>query len=56
MKLMTADQVADRLAVPVGWVYRAARDGVLPCVRLGRYVRFEREAIDKWIRDGGRGS
>ena len=45
-RLMRASDVADFLSVSLAWVYKAAADGRLPCVRLGRVVRFERAAIE----------
>lgn len=30
-------------------VYKLARAGQIPCVRLGRTVRFDRQVIDKWL-------
>lgn len=54
--LLTAEEVAARLQVPTGWVYAAARRGELPSVRLGRYVRFRAEALERWLaeRESGR--
>lgn len=49
MKLLTADEVAADLQVPKTWVYRAAREGRLPSVPCGRYVRFHPDDIDRWI-------
>ena len=40
-RLLTADEVAALLSVPTTWVYRAARQGELPKLTLGRYVRFD---------------
>lgn len=52
-ELMTAEEVADRLRVNLGWVYRAARLGQIPAVRVGRYVRFAKADVDEWIKQGG---
>ncbi len=52
-RLLTPEEVADQLAVPKAWVYRAARDGRLPCVRLGRYVRFDPGSLAAWVAAGG---
>ena len=46
---MTAQEVADLLQVPKSWMYESARDGRVPHVRLGRYVRFERDQIEEWL-------
>jgi excisionase family DNA binding protein len=48
-KLLTAEEVADRLDVGVKWVWAQARAGRIPHVKLGRYKRFRSEAIDAWI-------
>lgn len=52
-QLLTAEQVGDRWQVPKAHVYRLARDGRLPCVRVGRYMRFTVAAIDAWEQAGG---
>lgn len=39
-RLLTAEQVAARWQVPKSQVYRLAREGRVPVVRLGRYMRF----------------
>jgi excisionase family DNA binding protein len=50
-RLLTAEDVAERLGVGVKWVWAQARAGNIPHVRLGRYQRFRSEAIDAWIAD-----
>lgn len=47
--LLTADEVAGLLRVTTGWVYAEARAGRIPHVRLGRYVRYRRSAIEAWV-------
>ena len=37
------------------WVYAETRAQRLPHVRLGRYVRYRREAIDAWLERSERG-
>lgn len=51
--LLTPEDVAELLQVPKSWVYRQAREGDLPSVPCGRYVRFDRRDVDAWI-DGRR--
>ncbi|MGH3031462.1 MAG: helix-turn-helix domain-containing protein [Gaiellaceae bacterium] len=48
-RLLTASEVADMLSVPERWVREHTRGGLIPHVRLGRYVRYRREAILGWI-------
>jgi excisionase family DNA binding protein len=47
--LLTPEQVAEMLAVPVTWVRAEARAGRLPSVRLGHYRRFVQADVDAWI-------
>lgn len=54
--LLTAEEVACLLRVTKGWVYAAARAGRIPHVRLGRYIRYRAEAIERWITELERGS
>ena len=39
-KLLTPEELADRLQVPLSWVYEQSRMGNIPTHRLGRYIRF----------------
>ena len=48
-RLLTAAELADLLAVPKTWILESARSGAMPCVRLGRYVRFDLADVEKWL-------
>jgi excisionase family DNA binding protein len=48
-RLMTAEELAELLNVPVGWVREHTRSGHLPAVKLGRYWRYRREAVLDWL-------
>lgn len=48
-RLLDAREVADRLGVPRSWVLESARSGAMPCVRLGRYVRFDLADVEAWL-------
>jgi excisionase family DNA binding protein len=51
-RLMTIQEVADLLQVPVSWVYghtRLRSANRIPGIRLGKYWRFERADIAAWI-------
>ena len=39
-ELLTAEKLAERLQVPVSWVYEQSRQENIPTHRLGRYIRF----------------
>lgn len=47
--LLNAEEVAEILGMGVDWVYAQSRRGTIPTVRLGRYRRYRREAIDAWL-------
>jgi excisionase family DNA binding protein len=49
--LLTAEEVAQMLRVPKSWVY--GHLGLLPAVRLGRYVRFRRSEIEDFLQKRG---
>jgi excisionase family DNA binding protein len=48
-RLETAQEVAEHLGVPVSWVRDHTRQGRIPHLKLGRYVRYRRELVDKWL-------
>ena len=50
-RLLVADEAAALLALPVSWVREATRQGELPHVRLGRYRRYVRADLEKWIEE-----
>ena len=48
-RLLTAAEVAEMLSVPRSWVLESARSGALPCIKLGRYVRFDEADVRAWL-------
>ena len=52
-KLLTAQELASQLKIPVSWIYSRTRiktKDSIPCVRIGKYVRFNEEEIMEWIK------
>jgi excisionase family DNA binding protein len=47
--LMTVTEAADYLRVPVSWVYGRTRRQKLPMIRVGKHIRFSRQALIKWV-------
>jgi excisionase family DNA binding protein len=39
-ELLTPEELAERMKLPVSWVYEQSRQGNIPTHRLGRYLRF----------------
>ena len=51
--LLTTRQVAERLNLTLQRVYELARTQALPVVRIGRQVRVDPAALERWIKNGG---
>jgi PTS system nitrogen regulatory IIA component len=47
--LMTPDEVAALLAVPVSTIRDWASRGLIPSRKLGRHRRFLRSEIERWV-------
>jgi excisionase family DNA binding protein len=44
-RLLTAKELAYHLGVSESWVYRAALRGEIPVVKVGKYRRFDYDAV-----------
>ena len=49
--LLTPAQAAQLLAVKPSWIYEAVRSGALPCLRIGRHIRFTRPMLEEWLQE-----
>lgn len=47
--ILSPDQLAALLGVPKGWIYERVSLGEIPHFKAGKYLRFRRSAIEKWI-------
>jgi hypothetical protein len=50
--LLTPEDVARRFQVPVSWVYGCCRPRTknpMPFIKVGRYLRFEEEAVRLYL-------
>jgi excisionase family DNA binding protein len=54
-QLLDAKQAAELLSVPHTWLLAEARRDRIPHVRLGRYVRFDPDELERWWRARMRG-
>lgn len=54
MQLLGAKNAADLLCVTEARLYDLARQGIVPCVRLGRTVRFEEGKLKEFVAAGGK--
>jgi excisionase family DNA binding protein len=48
--IMTVHDVADYLRLSEAKIYRMAKEGHVPAIRMGKTWRFKRDLIDDWIR------
>ena len=53
-KLLTGKSVSEILGIPYSTILTHAKEGVIPCVRVGRAVRFHPNAIEAFIAQGGK--
>jgi len=49
LEIMTIEEVARYLRIPVSTVYRLAQKGRIPANKVGRQWRFSRRALERWI-------
>jgi len=59
--LLTPEELATRLKVPKSWVFEQTRvrakirnKNPLPCIRLGKYLRFSWVAVCAWMSENSR--
>jgi excisionase family DNA binding protein len=53
-ELLTHEEIAKRLKVPPSWVYEKTRKrcrNPIPSIPMGRYIRFDWDAVVKWLED-----
>jgi predicted DNA-binding transcriptional regulator AlpA len=52
-QILTLAELAERLKVSERWVYEKSRrrcQNPLPCIRIGRYLRFDWLEVSGWLR------
>ena len=49
--LLDVEQAAKLLNVKVSWSREATRTGRLPCLKVGRHVRYTRSMLEAWLAD-----
>jgi hypothetical protein len=59
--ILTPQELADRLKVAKSWVFEQTRQRSkvrnkkpLPCIRLGKYLRFSWIQVSEWLIDGNK--
>jgi len=52
--LITPGEMADDLKVKLSWLYRQTMqhgEKAIPRVKVGKYLRFNRDAVLNWLKD-----
>ena len=52
-EVLTVREIASYLRIPVSTIYMLAQQGKIPCQKIGRHWRFRKEAVDRWLEEGG---
>jgi excisionase family DNA binding protein len=47
--IMTVEETAEFLRVPISSVYKLAQQGKIPAQKVGRHWRFYRPALVNWV-------
>ena len=47
--LLKPEHAAELLSVRTSWIYEAVRSGSLPCLKVGRHIRFTRPMLEEWL-------
>jgi excisionase family DNA binding protein len=48
-EILTPRETAEYLSVHVRTIYRLAKNGNIPCRKVGGSWRFKKEALDEWL-------
>lgn len=47
--LLNVEAAAGLLNVKVSWIREASRTGLLPCIKVGRQVRWTKPMLEQWL-------
>jgi len=48
-KFLTVGELAEVLDVPKSWIYERTRHNEIPHFKMGKYVRFDIDEVQKWL-------
>lgn len=49
VKMLDPEQVSEMLKVKVSTIYQWTHQRFIPHVKIGRFVRFKEDEIEKWL-------
>jgi excisionase family DNA binding protein len=50
MAWLTIDEAVALIRVPKSWLYERTRTNTIPHLKLGKYLRFDRDEVIAWAR------
>ena len=48
--LIGINEMAEKLDVPVSWVYSRTRTNEIPFYKIGKYVKFDESEVWNWVK------
>jgi excisionase family DNA binding protein len=48
-RLLSVDEVADYLKIPKSTLYKMCSEREIPCAKIGKHWRFDKNSIDEWF-------
>ena len=55
MDIVNVKEMSEILKVNPAWLYQRTRNDSIPCIRVGRFVRFEPEKVIEFLKSEKRG-
>lgn len=55
MKLLTIEQLSELISVKKKTIYDWTHRGAIPCVKVGRLLRFDPGEIERWLKGNRKG-
>ena len=47
--IMTSQEVAKYLRIPIRTLYKLCQEGKIPATKVGRHWRFRKDNLDRWF-------
>jgi len=48
-RLLSVAEAAEWLGMSQSFIYRAVESDLIPCIRMGRAIRFDIKALEEWL-------
>ena len=50
ISLLTIEELSERLKIPKKTIYKWTQSNQIPCIKLGKHLRFVETDIDQWLK------